>query len=534
MDRILEDLVKEIPSINKYKNRPFLSILKYIDMAANGGKGFIELSHSEDLSKKYLKKGFFADKSEFILKALEVINNSFNKSGNDKFTNLDLVEDMIKEYEDIYGWHPNDKYLFPCNRYGNFSIKVIIRLMNSKEMKDFIEDEFLRYKHIIENQIYIVDEKPVNNFIYKILTDIGCEFDDNIFTGEFLYNKFIEFTKSECGFDKSKFTATFCDPDFVDSTSIGSLRSSTSPFIYQKYVLKSIFFSKIVVCLTPANWMQTNSIKLKPLSDFRSKIKSGNNLRKITYLDTYNKYVKNDIITINNGGLSYFIYEINYNGPCFIGKKMIDLSKIDIIPTSLENLELIYFVNEYCKINGSLKGIYDGLSGCLKSNDKRLCKEEFGNDIKVITSKYSTNFYGDKNSGVMFCDSKKLSYIESKNLNSWKVLIPETCSSAGKGLSSNMILSEPGELYTNTFGVFVVNDEKSANSLISYLKTDFVENIISKLKIKNHINKHILDYLPIIPLDRKWNSLDILRYINAPVKIIEEISEETILMPIYE
>ena len=538
MDNILEDLIKEIPAIFKYKDRPLLSILKYIDIVSNGDKGFIELSESEDLSKNYLRKGFYEGKIDNMLPALELINNSFNKSCNDRYSNLELVDSIINQYEIIYEWKPEDKFLFPCNRYGNFALKVIIKLMNSEKMKEFIDNDYERYKFIIENQIYVVDEKSVNNFIYLLLTDIGCEFKRNIFTGEFLYDKFVKHSENEWGI--KKFTATFCDPEYIDSSIRKNLRSTTSAYIYHKYILKSIYFSNIVNCITPANWMQTNSNKLKFLSSFRNKLKLGNHIRYINYLNLNNQNVKNDDFIVNSGGLSKFLYDFSYKGECCIDDEMVDLSKIDVIPTNSKNLELIYILNDYCKNNSSLKSIYDGLSGCLKSNDSRLHSEEIEDvkNIKIITSNHSTNFYGKRNIGYMFCSYGNLHYFEKKNLNKWKVLIPETCTSAGKGLSSNMIISGPQELYTNTFGVFIVNSEEEAKSLVSYLKTDLVDIIISELKIKNHINKHIMEYIPNVPLDRIWDSKSIFKYLNIPENLFKEEEiinvTETILLPVWD
>lgn len=524
MDKIINDLIREIPAIENYKHRPLISILKYIDIVSNGNKGFIELSDSEELSQKLLKKGFYNEKIDNLLTALKLINSSFNKSGNDAFTNLDLADSIVDEYEIIYGWHPKNKFLFPCNRYGNFSLKVIIKLMNSSIMKEFIEDDYNRFKYILENQIYIVDEKSVNNFIYLLLTDIGSEFKNNIFTGEFLYDKFVKHAQNEWGINcGNRFTAVFCEPNYIEfNARKKNIRSSTNVYVYQKYALKSVYFSDVVACLMPANWMKTNSNKLQNLSEFRIRIKISNHIRKINYYDIDNNYVNKNKFLMNCGGLSYIIYDSSYTGYCNVNNIMVNLSKIDIIPTNDENLELIYFVKDYCNNNGSLKIIYDGSSGCLKSDDNRLHYEmDIKNNTKVITSIYSTNFYGNINNGAMFCDSENLGYFEKKNLKKWKVLLPETCTSAGKGLSSNMIISKPGELYTNTFGVFIVKTEESANSLVSYLKTDFVNTIISEIKIKNHINKHILEYIPNIPLDRIWSSQSILEYLNISKDILK-------------
>ena len=516
MNNIFKDIANEIPSIINEKKRPILTILKYIDILTNKGKGFIKLDESEDLNK-LLKRSFFDGKPDNLLTALNIINSSFNKLSIDKFTNYNLVDEQIDKYESIYEWNITDKFLFTCNRYGNYALKVILRLMNSPKMIQFIGDEYQRYKYILENQIYITDEKSVNNFIYLLLVDIGSEFKNNFFTGEFLYEKFSYYANDKWGInEKNKFTAIFSDPEYLNTNVRITLRSSTNLYNYHKYVLKAIYYANVIVFLTPANFLQTCSIKFKELIEFRNKLKIGNHLRYINYYNINSIYVKKNNFLINSGGLTYFIYDKNYVGNCEMYNNMIDLSKLNVIPTKINNLSIIFYLKEYCEINGSLKVIYDGSTGCFKSDDSRLYSYEKDNirNIKVVTSIYSKDYNGLKNKGVMFCNFNDIKQHELKNINKWKVLISETCTAAGKGLSHNMIISEPGELYTNTFGVFIVNNLDTAKSLISYLKTNFVNTIIGELKIKNHINKHVLEYIPILPLDRIWDDENIFKFLN--------------------
>ena len=78
MNNIFKDIANEIPSIINEKKRPILTILKYIDILTNKGKGFIKLDESEDLNK-LLKRSFFDGKPDNLLTALNIINSSFNK-----------------------------------------------------------------------------------------------------------------------------------------------------------------------------------------------------------------------------------------------------------------------------------------------------------------------------------------------------------------------------------------------------------------------------------------------------------------------
>jgi len=502
---ILYNLVREIPGLRGMTNNG--QILKYIDIVYNGDpnditSGNIELVDKEDL-KELLQMGFYEGKIKKILPALNVINNSFNKKNLSRFTNLDLADNLVNKYGKIYGWHPTDKFLFPCNRYGNFAIKVIIKLMNSKSMKKFIKDEYQRYKYIIENQICITEEGAVNNFIYTLLVDNGKQFSNKIFSGNFLKSNKLT---------KNKFTAIFIDPEYISSIP-KRCDSSTYDYTYQDFILKSTEYSDVVVGITPANWMQTNSSKLKKLINFRNYIKEGNHLKLINYYDLNSDYV-NDNFLSNNGGISTFIYDKNHNGECFMFDKIVDLSKLDIIPTKIDNLELLYFLKDFCAKNGSLNDIFDGSCGSLRTKDTRLFSRSRSNSAAIRVSKRSKDRYGVKGREFLFCDNNALKQCELKNKDKWKVLVAETCSSAGKGLSSNISVSNPGELYTNSFGVFIVDSKNSAESLVSYLKTEFVNETIGKFKIKNHINRDILKYIPKVPLNIKWTNSGVKKYLK--------------------
>jgi hypothetical protein len=105
-------------------------------------------------------------------------------------TPLDLVKEMLATLpEDVWS-NPNLKWLDPANGTGPYPIMVVYKLMNG--LKEWEPDDEKRYRHIIENMIYVCELQPKNMFLYMCAVDPFDTYKLNIYTGSFL----------EEGFDK--------------------------------------------------------------------------------------------------------------------------------------------------------------------------------------------------------------------------------------------------------------------------------------------------------------------------------------------
>jgi hypothetical protein len=479
----------------------------------NGIRNIInELSDSViDLSKAVKGEDIF--NNETLYSFLYLINeeygtcdNIYNALGNKSILNKDILyildecnklhdsykphieiaREQIEDYENLYGWNLNDKFLFPCN--GDIYVLITIsRLMNSeKHIKEF-NNEYNRYKHIIENQIYIANDKAINNFYLACIIDINNEFDKNIFTGDFLSNRFLSFRKDTI------YTAAFGEAPSYDGKQKRSLN-----YVYHKYVKKCISISKVTSILTQSRWFQTDSGDLKYLIEFRELIK---NSQKVRLLNYYN--IISDIE--NTGGLSYLIIDNNYCGSCYFKKDKlsVDLRVSDIILKSGNYYRLITkLTSGKCLDNIFVTNSWSGVL----TNDKRLLNKEEQGTIKVYVSKR----YG-------YVKWLPVNFIKQNTpvgfLKNWKVFFPETIST-GKGFNDIFLLAGPCEMCNQTFCGFIVDSEKQGKSLISYLMTEFANKVVLIRKIKNHINGHCLSYLPYIPLDREWTDEKVSEYLK--------------------
>ena len=442
--------------------------------------------------RETLKNAYYQGKINSFNDALQDFYELFP----DLYTDLNIVREQIEDYEKNYQWSPEDRFLFPANGLGNYALLVIFKLMNSKNVIEKIPNDVRRYKHILENQIFVVDKKAINNFCFAATVDIGNEFNKNIFTGDFLSTKFDRLVDTKWGY----FTAVFGTPIFSERNII---EKRSTNFIYHKYILKSIEIARITMLLTPSRWFQTKSGDFKYLKKFRENMMKSN---KISWLN----YIPMDPDPEHTGGLSYFIYdnEYEYEGRCHYknSNKVIDLNKLDIILTDIRCYSLINKVKSCYPL--TIRYIPSSWAG-IKTTDNRLFPERINEaDIKVYVSPTSQHTLYDKKErkGYMWISDGYLMYRRPHGLDKWKVFTGETATAAGRGFTDRFRIAEPGEIFTQTFCGFYTNTEVEANNLISYLRTNFVNKLISMRKIKNHINDDTLAWVPMVPLDREWNN----------------------------
>lgn len=99
-------------------------------------------------------------------------------------TPISLVEEMLDTLPKEVWLDPNKTWLDPCAGTGIFPAAIVTRLM--KTLVEFEPDENKRYKHIMENMIYVYELQGKNVIIYKSIFDRNNELNLNIINGSFL------------------------------------------------------------------------------------------------------------------------------------------------------------------------------------------------------------------------------------------------------------------------------------------------------------------------------------------------------------
>lgn len=170
------------------------------------------------------------------------------KTMGEVMTPISLVEEMLDTLPYEVWTNPNLKWLDPCNGVGTFFSVVVKRLM--KGLETFQPVAELRYKHIMENMIYVCELQAKNVFLYMYAFDPEDRYAINIFNGSYLSE---EFNKHMAFWGVEKFDVIVMNPPYNQSSSNASKAHS----LWDKFVIKTInqlVEGGYLVAVHPSGW----------------------------------------------------------------------------------------------------------------------------------------------------------------------------------------------------------------------------------------------------------------------------------------
>ena len=147
-------------------------------------------------------------------------------------TPITLVEDMLNTLPNDVWSNPNLKWLDPCAGVGTFPSIVVQRLM--KGLEEFEENPIKRYRHIIEEMIYVCELQPKNMFIFQCVFDKDDTNELNTYCGSFLDENFDKHMTNVWGVEK--FDIVIGNPPYND----GSNNRGSAHVLWDKFVVKSL------------------------------------------------------------------------------------------------------------------------------------------------------------------------------------------------------------------------------------------------------------------------------------------------------
>ena len=154
-----ESVRQEIEGMDDLQKR--LHIVKILDK----GLGlFTKIEGIMNLGKMDYIKEVIKLLKDYVLIA-EVQKEKFGEV----MTPLTLVKEMLSILPEESWENPELKWLDPANGAGPYPILAIYKLMVG--LKNFEEDSDIRYKHILENMIYVAELQPKNMFLYMNAID---------------------------------------------------------------------------------------------------------------------------------------------------------------------------------------------------------------------------------------------------------------------------------------------------------------------------------------------------------------------------
>lgn len=213
------------------------------------------------------------------------------------------------------------------------------------------------------------------------------------------------------------------------------------------------------------------------------------------------------------GGISYFLWDRDHNGPCSV-QTMWDgtplgspmqrrLDAYDVLVRRNEAVSILEKVRAY-RVGGKREATLDARV----SSQKPFGLRTFVHGAETSKGiKDPIKLYG----------SQRVSWIErsaiEKNaawIDEWKVLmtgIQGTSAAVETMFLSKPIISGPGEACTESYVVAGrFDNEKAARSYAQFLRTRFARFLVSLRKAAQHASRDVYAFVPDVPLNRTWTN----------------------------
>jgi site-specific DNA-methyltransferase (adenine-specific) len=398
------------------------------------------------------------------------------------FTPIHFVEKMLDALPASVWKDKELKWFDPACGIGNFPVVIYYRLLKGLD-KTIIGDK-ARSKHIIEKMLFM-NELNKNNVVLckKLFSIIDPLAKINISNKDFLQLS-------------GSYNIIVGNPPYNEAR----VKETSDQPLYSKFIVKAIDMTEKLLFVVPSRWFSGG----KGLDEFRKSM-----------------LLRKDIVSINHinnsrtiwpeveikGGVNYFYLDKSHNGLTEFtnglnNKQTIQLDKYDILVPETKAYSLINKVARY---------------PCL--SDLYLSTGHFG-----ITTNFE-HFENKLSSNLVKCyvSAKKgeQKYVLKKYIKNaydfWKVFTPQGSGKGGDGFG-NLIIGSPKEIASQTYFGFKVDSLVQANSLKSYLETDFANYMLSLRKIDQHISEATLKWVPLPPLDRKWTDEKVAKYYGLNAK----------------
>lgn len=489
--------------------KPFFKELKeLIETKSNPYQKRYNILLLLDKDRKLLRKAkIYANadipKMEHIHNMLEILRDYVKygeveqKKYGEVMTPLKTVKDMLSEIPSKV-WKDRNlkkmKFLDPANGTGPYLAMLVDRLMkalkNDEEIGgDTPEQQNIRYKYILENMIYACEIQPKNMFLWMMAIDPHGHYTLNIHPGSYLDEDFDITMKEVWGV--KKFDYIIGNPPYQEMD--GGNGASAKP-IYNRFVEKSISICDNLLFITPSRWFAGG----KGLDAYRKKMLNSNKLVLLNHFDDASSIFGSSVEI--KGGVSYFLYDNNYNGLCKFNGENVDLSSNEIV-VHPKNYPLLEKINKHESIADICSlSMYFGVD----------YREGRGTRIKdtKIDDNYIKCYVSQPKGFTKWIDK---SYLTGKDISKYRVVTPRAATKGGEGLG-NIFIMNPDECSSDTYLTFPVETLEQAKSLMSYMKTNFFNYFLALRKISQDIKSDTFKWVPSVPFDKMWNDEQLFDY----------------------
>ena len=286
----------------------------------------------------------------------------------------------------------------------------------------------------------------------------------------------------------------------------GGYGTSAAP-IYHLFVEKALELDpRYAVFVTPSRWMAGG----KGLDKYRERMLSDRRIRTIVdYPKLYEGFPGVKI----RGGISYFLWDREHNGPCVVQTIWDGQPTGPAVARYLDAYDVLVRRNEAVPILEKVKAKGES------TFDRRVSsRKPFG---------LATNFRGKPSSAglkkpVKLFENQRTGWIDRKAISvnpewidEWKVLmtaVQGTSAAVETKFLSKPIVAGPGTACTETYlvaGHF--SSEAEAANCAQYLRTRFVRFLVSLRKATQHATRDVYSFVPELPLNRKWTDVKLYK-----------------------
>ncbi|MDR0625936.1 MAG: Eco57I restriction-modification methylase domain-containing protein [Bifidobacteriaceae bacterium] len=275
--------------------------------------------------------------------------------------------------------------------------------------------------------------------------------------------------------------------------------------IYQLFVRAAKALDpRFLSMITPSRWFAGG----KGLDDFRDEMLKDHRVAALVdYPKLYDAFPGVKI----RGGVSYFLWERDHDGPCRV-QTMLDGEPVGTpAERYLDGFDVLVRQNEAVPILQKVQARHE------PTLDERVSsRKPFG---------LATNFVGEvsgtgMNNPVRLFANQRIAWVERDGISvntdwvdDWKVLttaVQGTSAAVETMFLSQPIIAGPGEACTETYlvaGRFASRAE--AERYAAYLRTRFVRFLISLRKATQHATRDVYSFVPDLPMDRAWDESDL-------------------------
>jgi hypothetical protein len=279
----------------------------------------------------------------------------------------------------------------------------------------------------------------------------------------------------------------------------GGYGTSAAP-IYQLFVEKALDLDpRYAVFVTPSRWLAGG----KGHDKYRERMLADRRMRSIVdYPKLYEGFPGVKI----RGGISYFLWDREHNGPCEVQTIWDGEPTGPAVARHLDAYDILVRRNEAVPILEKIKAKGEAtLDGRVSS------QKPFG---------LRTFFHGKPDpkrleDPVKLFGSQKISWVERSEIpanaawiDKWKVLMTRvqgTSAAIETKFLSKPIIAEPGTACTESYVVAgVFDNEVEAKHYGSYLRTRFARFLVSLRKSTQDAPKNVYGFIPDLPLNQQW------------------------------